>query len=126
MYTLNLKEPPIKEEKVEENQARYSFTKFLSERLDSHEYYEFLTEEEKVQSNTKGVLHELLVGYHLNGKNHLDKHPDVFGDSPKQAHDRLKKTVTPEQYKIMNQRAEAAANDIRVKLKGEVNSIHWT
>lgn len=126
MYTLNLKEPIKVQELKEESPFKYSFKKFLSERILDEEHYEFLTEEEKVQSNTKGVLHELLVGYHLNGKNHLDKHPDVFGDSPKQAHDRLKKTVTPEQYRMMNDRAEAAANDIRGKLKGEIHSIHWT
>ena len=61
--------------------------------------YKILREEAKkpkVSSNTKGVLHELLVGYHLRGRQHVEKHPDVNGDSPKESHDKLKDQITPE------------------------------
>jgi hypothetical protein len=93
--------------------------------------YKILREEAKkpkVSSNTKGVLHELLVGYHLREKQHMEKHPDVNGDSPKQAHDKLKSQVSPEEYNAMNKRAKAAAEDIkkRVGSHGTIDRVQWT
>ena len=83
----------------------------------------------KVSSDTKGKLHELLVGYHLKGGVHMSKHADIEGDSPKQAHDKLKKTVHPDDYKKMNARAKSAAEDIRkqVEVGGhKIHDVHWT
>lgn len=79
-------------------------------------------------SNTRGVLHELLTGYHLRGGSHMEKHPDVNGDSPKQAHDKLKAKVSPDEYKAINHRAKAAASDIaaRVGKHGNIHDVHWT
>lgn len=81
-----------------------------------------------VGSNTKGVLHELLVGYHMRGGKHMEKHPDVNGDSPKVAHDKLKASVHPDQYKAINSRAKAAAADLTKELAphGKVHDVHWT
>lgn len=98
-------------------------------------FSEFFTEEtgesekEKTSSDTKGKLHELLVGYHLNGGNHMEKHPDKNGDSPEEAHDRLKKSVSPEVYNKINARAKSAADDIRKKVEVDghkIKHVHWT
>lgn len=82
----------------------------------------------KASSNTKGVLHELLVGYHLNGKKHMEKHPDVNGDSPRQAHDKLKASISKEEYKSIHDKAKSAADHIKsvVGTHGDVHKVHWT
>jgi hypothetical protein len=80
-------------------------------------------------ADTKGKLHELLVGYHMQGGKHMSKHPDEKGDTPKQAHDKLKEKVSPAEYKHIHQRAKAAAEHIRsqVESKGHTLShVHWT
>lgn len=87
------------------------------------------TEKRKVSSDTKGKLHELLVGYHLKGGTHMSKHPDKEGDSPKQAHDKLKKTIHPDDYKKINTRAKSAAEHIKsqVEVGGhKIHDVHWT
>ena len=82
----------------------------------------------EMSPNTKGVMHELLVGFHLNGGKHMDRHPNAVGESPRQAHDRLKNSVSKEDYTLANSRAKAAADDLRKKLKrhGPIHSVHWT
>lgn len=83
----------------------------------------------KVSSDTKGKLHEILVGYHLLGGKHMEKHPDKHGDSPEEAHDKLAKTVHPDDYKRINARAASAAKDIkkRVEVNGhKIHQVHWT
>lgn len=85
--------------------------------------------EGKVSSDTKGKMHELLVGYHLKGGKHMSKHADKIGDTPKQAHDKLKKVIHSNDYKKMNIRAKSAANDIRkqVETNGhKIHDVHWT
>jgi hypothetical protein len=79
-------------------------------------------------SNSKGVLHELLVGYHMRGGKHMTKHPDANGDSPKQAHDKHKAAIHPDEYKEINTRAKAAAADIHaaVAKHGKFHDVHWT
>lgn len=80
-------------------------------------------------ADTKGKLHELLVGYHLQNGKHMERHADKDGDSPKQAHDKLKNTVSPEDYKKINGRAKSAANDIRSKIEQnghKISHVHWT
>lgn len=81
---------------------------------------------EALSSDTKGKLHELLVGYHLNGEKHMEKHDNAEGESPEEAHDRLKKSVTPEDYKEANDRAKFAANDIKKNITGPIHKIQWT
>lgn len=79
-------------------------------------------------ADTKGKLHELLVGYHMLGR-HMSKHPDIEGDSPKEAHDKLKAKVSPEDYKNINQRAKEAAADIKARAEGsghKLHDVHWT
>jgi hypothetical protein len=82
----------------------------------------------EMSPNTKGVLHELLVGYHLNGGKHMDRHPNAEGESPQQAHDRLKNSVSKEDYTLANSRAKAAADDLRktAERHGPIHSVHWT
>jgi hypothetical protein len=85
--------------------------------------------EGKVSSDTKGKLHELLTGYHLNNKKHMEKHPDKHGDSPEEAHDKLKNSVHPIDYKKIDTRAKSAANDIRKKVEvngHKIHAVHWT
>jgi hypothetical protein len=99
-------------------------------------FSEFFTEEtgepekEKTSSDTKGKLHELLVGYHLNNGKHMEKHPDKNGDSPQEAHDALKKKLkNPEDYDKINARAKSAAADIKKKVEVDghkIKHIHWT
>lgn len=95
----------------------------------------YLTEEKakeqdfgKLDNNSKGVLHELLVGMHLLGR-HMDKHPDIDGKSPKQVHDELSKSLSPEQYQNYSERARKAAEDI-LRDKGmtreDVGNVQWT
>lgn len=83
---------------------------------------------EEVSPNDKGVMHELLVGYHLRGGKHMERHKDANGLSPEDAHDKLKSSMTPEEYKTINDRAKAAAEDLRKKVgeHGDVHSVQWT
>jgi len=83
----------------------------------------------KVSSDTKGKMHELLVGYHLLGGKHMEKHPDKHGDTPEESHDRLKKTVHPDDYKKMNHRAKSAASHIKKQVEAnghKIHQVHWT
>lgn len=91
-------------------------------------FTEYLTEEKekKVSSNTMGVLHELLTGYHLRGGKHMEKHKDVNGLSPQEAHDQLKKSMSKQQYEAANLKAKAAAEDLRKRVGGKVKNVQWT
>ena len=84
--------------------------------------------ENSVSNNTKGIMHELLTGYHLNGENHMTHHVDSNGDSPEEAHDKLKATMHPDDYKKANDRAKSAAADIKSKLPPghTIHQVHWT
>jgi len=85
--------------------------------------------EAKASNDTMGKIHELLVGYHLQGGHHMEKHPDKEGDSPKEAHDKLKETLTHGEYAKMDKRAKEAAEDIRkqVEVDGhKIHHVHWT
>lgn len=103
---------------------------------DENEYdFDSLNEEDskepvegKVSSDSKGKLHELLVGHHLLGK-HMSKHPDKDGDSPKVAHDKLKASIHSNDYKKINARAKSAANDIKKQAEAhghKIHDVHWT
>ena len=75
------------------------------------------SEEGKVSNNTKGVLHEILVGKHLNGGKHMERHVNEHGESPEQAHDRLKKSIHPNDYKKIDANAKSAAAHIHKSLQ---------
>lgn len=82
-----------------------------------------------ISSNTKGVLHELLVGKHLNGGNHMEAHHSEGGETPEQAHDRLRSQIHPADYEKANERAKSAAEDIRKQVERNGHKVHkvsWT
>lgn len=85
-----------------------------------------IPEEDKVSSNTKGVLHELLVGHFLNDGKHMEKHADIDGLSPEEAHEKLKATISDSAYKRIYARAKAAANDIRKRIGNQITRVQWT
>lgn len=94
-------------------------------------FYEYILEEEekkKMSSDTHGKLHELLVGYHLQG-GHMEKHPDKNGHTPEEAHEKLKASVSEDDYNRVNENAQKAAEHIRGLVKekgGDVHKVHWT
>ena len=118
----------------EEELEKMQLENYISEDENLEELHEATKQtgsptEGKVSSDTKGKMHELLVGYHLLGGKHMEKHPDKQGDSPEEAHNRLKKTVHPNDYKKMNDRAKSAAADIKksVEKNGhKIHQVHWT
>lgn len=93
-------------------------------------FTEYLTEakaeKSSVSSNTKGVMHEILVGYHLNGGKHMEKHGAEDGSTPQQVHDNLKSTISDKDYDLINRRAKAAAEDIRARVGHPIKHVHWT
>lgn len=102
------------------------FTNFLKEEKAKKEDFGDL------RADPKGKLHEILVGYHLRGGKHMDKHPDVDGKSPKQVHDEITAllggTKSP-QYKNFSERAKKAAEHIKqqLNLKDEdIHNVQWT
>jgi hypothetical protein len=74
----------------------------------------------EVSQNTRGVMHELLVGKHLNGGKHMDRHVNEHGETPEQTHNRLKAQIHPKDYESINAGAKSAAEHI----KGYLNSTH--
>lgn len=80
-------------------------------------------------NNEKGVFHELLTGYHLNGRKHIKDPKGRPGETAKQAHDRLHKQAMAHGGKKLvdacHAKAKAAAEDIR-KQVGNVKHVHWT
>lgn len=105
------------------------FKSWLKEEILIEELEELLTEakDDKTRvggasNNTKGVLHELLTGYHLQDGKHMASHTLVNEktkkrESPTEAHDRLKSQIHPEDYKKINDKAEAAAHDIKKEIQ---------
>lgn len=93
---------------------------------------EYLAEEAaegKASADTKGRLHELLTGYHLHGGTHMTRHADVSGDSPEEAHNKLKASISHEEYNKINARAKGAAADIKKKVEQSGHKVHdvqWT
>ena len=116
------------------------FTQYLSlqEQVELHEELVLEAKAKKEHGgagtqNSAGVLHEILVGKHLNGdkgedNRHMAKHPDVNGKSPKEVHDEMRSQLTPEHYNAINEKAKHAANDIRKKLgkHGKISRVQWT
>jgi hypothetical protein len=117
------------EKELEELNEKYQEVGEFEELEDLFEETSTEPVEGKVSSDTKGKLHELLTGYHLNGKKHMEKHPDKHGDSPEEAHQKLKDKVHPNDYKKIDARAKSAANDIRKKVEVDghkIHAVHWT
>lgn len=110
-----------------------TFKEYISERSEHLlEGLEWLFEESepaKPSNNTKGVMHELLVGHHLRGGKHMKHHPGKTGETPRQVHDRLKASIHPDDYKKMNQRAKSTANHIKEHIESQghkIHDVHWT
>lgn len=75
-----------------------------------------------VSNNTKGVMHEILVGKYLNNNKHMTHHLLVNNktgakETPEQAHDRLKSQVHPDDYKKINARAKSTAEHIKAHIE---------
>ena len=121
-----------------------SFKSFLTEQdiFEDLLFEEFLTEakddptkEGGASNNTKGVLHELLVGHHMQGGKHMENHHLINEqgkrESPKEAHDRLKSQIHPKDYEKINAKAKSAAKDLHALIKKrhpgfEVSHVHHT
>jgi hypothetical protein len=117
-----------------------SFKSFLTEQelQEDSLFEEFLleakddaTKEGGVSNNTKGVLHELLVGKHLNGGKHLEKHNNEHNETPQQAHDRLKASIHPKDYAKIQANAKSAAEHIKKHIDSthpghKISAVHWT
>lgn len=106
-------------------EQEYYFEEFIAEAADD------ATKEGGVSNNTKGVLHELLVGKHLNGGKHLEKHKNEHDETPEQAHDRLKKQIHPKDYEKIHKNAESAAKHIKAHIESthpghSFHAVHWT
>jgi hypothetical protein len=90
-------------------------------------YKQFIIES-SISNNTKGRLHELLVGYHLNGGKHMEKHVDKKGNGAEIVHERLKSSIPHHEYEKIYNKAKLAADDIKKKIpKGhDIHEVHWT
>ena len=117
--------------------------------LNFSEYYEDYIEEavakakaEKVvkpendfgslSADSKGKLHEILVGYHLRGGKHMEKHEDVEGKSPKQVHDETTTKLggtKSRAYKNFSERSRKAAEHLKQELglkSEDISNVQWT
>jgi len=119
-----------------------NFKSYLIELIEQDLLEDFLLEAKDIptkvggaSNNTKGVLHELLVGYHLQGGKHMENHHLINEagkrESPKLAHDRLKSQIHQEDYKKIYNRAKSAADDIKRKLEKDhpdhlISHVHHT
>jgi hypothetical protein len=85
-----------------------------------------------LKSDPMGKLHEVLVGYHLRGGKHMDKHNDADGKSPKELHDEITAKLGGEkttEYKNFSERARKAAEHIKQHLglgPDDVKNVQWT
>lgn len=77
---------------------------------------------EGLGSNAKGVMHEVLVGGHLNGGSHMSA-------AAQGLHDKIKAGMSDEEYHAENVRAHHAAEAIKSHVKSigkDIKSCHWT
>lgn len=99
----------------------------------------FITEEKalaadfgSLPSDPMGKLHEVLVGYHLRGGKHMDKHENSEGKSPKEVHDEIAEKlggVNSHHYKNFSERARKAAEHIKQSLglkPEDIKNVQWT
>lgn len=107
------------------------FREFLNEEFLNEAKNDDPTKIGGVSNDTKGVLHELLVGKNLNGGKHLALHPNINRETPEQAHDRLKNQIHPSDYNRIVKRANSAAENIRNNLSNthpghKIKGVYWT
>lgn len=91
-------------------------------------YNKFILKE-AVSNNDKGVMHELLVGYHLRGGKHMIHHKGKTGETPKEVHDRMKENMHPHEYKALNDRAKETAKHLKNHIESHghsIHNVHWT
>jgi len=93
------------------------FKEFLS-------LYLYEDDNKKTDVQTNGDMHELLTGYHLLGGKHMENPPNSKKETPEEAHDRIKKTMTPQDYDDHFQRAKLAADAIFKHVGGRENIGH--
>jgi len=108
------------------------FKNFLSQ---TSLYEDYLTEAKEKrgsgqESDTEGKLFEVLSGYHLNGKKHMNSYREE-GKLPQDIHDEIKSKISPEAYQRVYQHAMENAANIRQHLKdngykGKINHVVWT
>jgi hypothetical protein len=108
------------------------FKNFLSQ---TSLYEEHLTEAAEKrgsgqESDTEGKLFEILSGYHLNGKKHMNSYREE-GKLPEDIHNEIKSKISPQAYQRVNQHAMENAANIRQHLKdsgyeGRINHVVWT
>lgn len=87
-----------------------------------------------LDNDSKGKLHEILVGHHLLGKRHMSKHNDVEGLSPQEKHDEIVKKIpggiNSKAYKNHYERARKAAEDIKKQVgitdENPIQNVQWT
>ena len=87
-----------------------------------------------LDNDSKGKLHEILVGHHLLGGRHMTKHSDEEGLSPEEKHDEIVSKipggVDSEAYRNHYERARKAAEDIKKQLgitnENPITNVQWT
>jgi len=68
-------------------------------------------------NNKRGVYHELLTGYHLNGKKHMLKTPGKTGNSPEEQVKEFESKMSKEDIKVAHKGAKHAASSIKKHIK---------
>jgi hypothetical protein len=126
---LNMEPEDDEGEEFPEDENEYYHNLEESTKRDTTAAKEHVKSDGKITSNSKGVLHELLVGYHLRGKKHMIHHADKQGDSPKAVHDKIKAQLHPDEYKRLHDKAKSAADHIRNHIEKhghKIHDVHWT
>jgi len=92
------------------------FLSFLAEQTNN-------PQEGKVSKHNRGVLHELLTGYHLQGGKHMESHTLISSTgtrhTPEQAHDIIKAQIHPNDYAKISNNAKSAAKHIKSTIEAE-------
>lgn len=106
-------------------------TECITEDMILDEAKDDASKEGGASNNTKGVMHELLVGRAMNGGKHMSHHNNEHGETPKQAHDRLKSLIHPADYDKIQANAKSAASHIKAHISithpgHAVHSVAWT
>jgi hypothetical protein len=111
----------LKEEKIENDSSYDDEPMELTTNIDifDDDHINEMLLVEAISSNDKGVLHELLTGYHLGGRKHMS--PEA-----KNAHDQIKKKISRDEYNHANKLAQRTATHIRGHFKNNVQSVHWS
>lgn len=76
-------------------------------------------------NNDRGVMHELLVGKHLNGGEHMTHHPNKEGRTAEQEHNRIKAKMSHSDYEAAVKKAAVKGEKLKNHL-GKIKHVHWT